>query len=64
MKKLNTLIAIFILITTIVNAKIWRVNNNSGVIADYTTVQAAHNAASAGDTIHLEPSYLWRLNND
>jgi len=37
-------------------AKIWRVNNNTGVVADFTTVQAAHNAASAGDTIHLEPS--------
>jgi hypothetical protein len=37
-------------------AKIWRVNNGTGVVADFTTVQAAHNAAAAGDTIHLEPS--------
>ncbi len=37
-------------------AKIWRVNNMSGVTADFTTAQAAHDAASAGDTIHLEPS--------
>ncbi|MFY7964899.1 MAG: hypothetical protein ACOVO1_08380 [Chitinophagaceae bacterium] len=56
MKKINTLLAILVLTTTIANAKIWRVNNNSGITADYTTVQAAHDAASAGDTIHLEPS--------
>ena len=38
------------------NAKIWRVNNTAGVVADFTTVQAAHDAAAAGDTIHIEPS--------
>jgi hypothetical protein len=37
-------------------AKIWRVNNMNGVTADFTTAQAAHDGASAGDTIHLEPS--------
>lgn len=39
-------------------AKIWRVNNNAGVTADFTTAQAANDAAtvSGGDTIHLEPS--------
>ncbi len=37
-------------------AKIWRVNNMMGVTADFTTAQAAHDAASSGDTIHLEPS--------
>jgi hypothetical protein len=39
-------------------AKIWRVNNNVGVAANFTTAQAANDAAtvSAGDTIHLEPS--------
>ena len=37
-------------------AKIWRVNNNSGVTADFTTLQAAHDGASAGDTIYLESS--------
>ncbi len=56
MKKLHIIIAIFVLTTTTANAKIWRVNNNSGITADYTTAQAAHDAASAGDTIHLEPS--------
>ena len=37
-------------------AKIWRVNNNSGIDADFTTLQAAHDGASAGDTLHLEAS--------
>jgi len=37
-------------------AKIWRVNNNSGIAADFTTLQAAHDGASAGDTLHLEAS--------
>ena len=39
-------------------AKIWRVNNNTGITADFTTAQAANDAVSvvAGDTIHLEPS--------
>ena len=37
-------------------AKIWRVNNNGGVSADFTTLQAAHNGAASGDTLHLEGS--------
>ena len=38
-------------------AKIWRVNN-TGVPADFTTPQAANDAAGVanGDTIHIEPS--------
>ncbi|MEO6317021.1 MAG: hypothetical protein ABIU63_07540 [Chitinophagaceae bacterium] len=37
-------------------AKIWRVNNNPGVVADFTNFADAVAAATAGDTIHLEPS--------
>ena len=37
-------------------ATIWRVNNNSGVVANFTTLQAAHNGAAAGDTLHIEAS--------
>jgi hypothetical protein len=39
------------------NATVWRINNN-GIQADFTTVQAAHDAAAVqpGDTLHLEPS--------
>ena len=56
MKKLHIIIAILVLTATTANAKIWRVNNNSGITADFTTAQAANNAAAAGDTLHLEPS--------
>ena len=39
-------------------AKIWRVNNNSSVTANFTSLIAAHNSATvnAGDTLHLEAS--------
>ncbi len=37
-------------------AKIWRVNNNQSISADFTTLIAAHNGASGGDTLHIEPS--------
>jgi hypothetical protein len=46
----------FIVCTQSASAKIWRVNNNSGVTADFTTLQSAHDGASAGDTLHLEAS--------
>jgi hypothetical protein len=41
-----------------IQAKIWRVNNVPGVAADFTTVQAAHDALAVlnGDTLHIEPS--------
>jgi len=54
--KLITTSILFILLFLHGNAKIWRVNNNPGIIADFTTLQAAHNGALSGDTIHLEPS--------
>ncbi len=38
-----------------VQATIHRVNN-TGIAADFTTLQDAHDAALAGDTIHVEPS--------
>lgn len=37
-------------------AKMWRVNNRTGIVADFTTLQAAHDGALAGDTVMLEPS--------
>ncbi len=55
MRKISILIvAAFIAVTA--NAKIWRVNNIAGITANFTTIQAAHDGAAAGDTIHLEPS--------
>jgi hypothetical protein len=57
MKKILVLPILFIaLLTNTVSAKIWRVNNTAGVNADFTDPQLAHNAAVAGDTIHIEPS--------
>ena len=43
-------------ISVCANAKIWRINNNPGVVADFTSLDAAVNAAAAGDTIYVEPS--------
>ncbi len=45
-----------ILLNVICYAKIWRVNNNVGINADFTTLQAAHNGAATGDTLYLEGS--------
>jgi hypothetical protein len=52
------LLPILIGSTMFASAKIWRVNNVPGVNADFTTIQAAHDALQVlnGDTIHLEPS--------
>lgn len=57
MKKLF-LFATIILAAVQAEAKIWRVNNNAGVVADFSTISAVISSASVvnGDTIHLEPS--------
>lgn len=53
----NLIISItLLLVSGISQATILRVNNKPGLTDVYTTAQAAHNAASNGDTIHLEPS--------
>ena len=60
MKKIFTLLSIpcLVLFSLTVHAKIWRVNNNLGITADFTTFNAAANSASvlAGDTLYMEPS--------
>jgi hypothetical protein len=56
MKKFLLLSVAVTLTCSISFAKIWRVNNNSGVTADFTTLQAAHDGASGGDTIYMESS--------
>lgn len=44
----------FILLSTFsVSGKIWHVDSNPGNSADFTTVQAAHDAASPGDTLYI-----------
>jgi len=58
MKKYGIFTLAMMLMAVLSFAKIWRVNNNLGVSANFTTAQAANDAAAvlAGDTIHLEPS--------
>lgn len=56
MKHLLFLSAMFTILALQANAKVWRVNNNTGVQADFTTISAAVTAAAAGDTIYIEGS--------
>jgi len=58
MKRATTLLALLCLLLNTQQsfAKIWRVNNNGGVAADFTDLQSAHNGAAAGDTLHIEGS--------
>ncbi|HYE54900.1 MAG TPA: hypothetical protein VD996_08660 [Chitinophagaceae bacterium] len=55
MKK-RYIIWVIILLCNAAQAKIWRVNNNTGIAADFTNAQAAHDGAAMGDTLHFEPS--------
>ena len=55
--RLITVLA-FVLATNATMAKIWRVNNITGVNANFTSLQAAHDAASGGDTIAVEGSAI------
>jgi hypothetical protein len=55
MKKLYFIVSL-LFVFNLSSAKIWRVNNNTGIAADFTTAQAAHDGASAGDTLHFESS--------
>ena len=58
MKKTVLLFGMMIALFTSTYAKIWRVNNNAGITADFATLAAAHASASVvnGDTLHIEPS--------
>lgn len=56
MRKIFYTLVIALLMASGASAKIWRVNNNAGVTADFTTIAAAVSAASAGDSIYIEGS--------
>lgn len=57
--KIVVLSALLMAITSFTaSATIWRVNNTLGVDADFTSVQVAHDSASAGDTILVEGSTI------
>ena len=52
---LCTIVTVFILATS-ATAKIWRIDNNAGNEADFTTLSAAHTGAAAGDTLYVAGS--------
>jgi hypothetical protein len=57
MKKHLLFTAFFACLSMTTFARIWRVNNNIGINADFTTLSAAITAAAAtGDIIYVEPS--------
>jgi hypothetical protein len=58
MKKTLFIFVITVFTTVTSYAKIWRVNNNNSVSADFTSlsVAIANTSVQNGDTIHLEPS--------
>lgn len=56
MKKATFTLALLAFTIWSAHAKIWRVNNNAGVVADFNTIAAAVSAAAAGDTIYVEGS--------
>lgn len=57
MKNIRVVLLILLLCVQFTSyAKIWRVNNNAGIAADFATLDEAVAAYAGGDTIHLEPS--------
>lgn len=56
MKKATFTLALLAFTIWSAQAKVWRVNNNAGVVADFSTISAAVSAAAAGDTIYIEGS--------
>ena len=51
-----TAMVIVAMMTATCFAKVWRVNNNEGVDADFTTLQEAHDGAESGDTLYVAGS--------
>lgn len=58
MKKFLALSLCAVAVSVAAEAKTWRVNNSVGANADFSSASAAINAASAGDTLHLEGSAI------
>src|SRR5688572_15864849 len=58
MKKFSLVMGIILFTCNICLARIWRINNNAGAGANFTTAQLANDNVSVvdGDTMHLEPS--------
>lgn len=58
MKNLLLPLALIVLVIVNAEARIIRLNNQPGITANATTLQAAHDSAAVGDTIHVESSTL------
>lgn len=56
MKNRSLLVTVFVAAILSANATTWTVNNNGNSPGQYTSIQAAVNAAGNGDTIYVEPS--------
>ena len=58
--KYLSILFLFVIATFESQAKIWRVNNNIGIVADFTAFNDAAVAAAvqAGDTLYMEPSAI------
>lgn len=56
MKKTIYYMVLAILLPLCTQARIWRVNNNAGVVADFNNLDAALATFQPGDSIYLEPS--------
>lgn len=58
MRQLSTLLLLLTVFTIQTEAKVWRINNNVSVAADFTTFYAAVQASSVvdGDTLYVEAS--------
>ncbi|MEZ5195976.1 MAG: hypothetical protein R2764_06140 [Bacteroidales bacterium] len=57
MKTKTTLLAMaIVMIAQISTATVWRINNRVNADADFITLQAAHDGATAGDTLYVEGS--------
>ncbi|MBN1340445.1 MAG: hypothetical protein JXA03_14040 [Bacteroidales bacterium] len=54
--KVTIIATAIIMLAQISSATVWRVNNRVNSDPDFTTTQAAHNGASAGDTLYIEGS--------
>lgn len=55
-KKTLIIATAIMMIAQITTATVWRVNNRPNADADFTTIQAAHNGATSGDTLYIEGS--------
>jgi hypothetical protein len=58
MKKIFLLFVMMTGILSATQAKIWRINNNAGITADFSSFHAAANSSAVlgGDTLYMEPS--------